>query len=243
MFLPLRVGIFFVLLTRFRLRARTAFLTSASLASFSEFALITGAVAISAGLLPESLLITLATTIALSFLVGTLISRNAHGLYDRFRNRLNFFESRKQRSDAEPDSIGITNFIVVGMGETGIAAYKYLASKNQKVLGLDTDPGVLETLRSQNMRVLFGDANSNTLWQNIELGNLQGLVLSLPEADAKLNVIDTLRKRGFIGAISTLVETEQEADRMKAAGVNTIFYPEVQVGTELAERVVMSRLR
>jgi hypothetical protein len=62
------------------------------------------------------------------------------------------------------------------------------------------------------------------------------------EEEAKLNIIETLRKRGFGGAISALVESTDQEAGLKEAGVNTIFNPLVQAGSELAERVVMSRL-
>jgi len=242
LFLPLRVGIFFAILTGFRLRARTSFLTATSLASFSEFALITGAVAISSGLLPESLLLTLATTVALSFIVGAPINNTANSLYNRLEHFLERFESKKMRSDAEPNSIGISNFIVVGMGRTGTAAYDYLATNGKKVLGFDSDPGVLEKQRSEKRRVLYGDANSKALWEKLDISKLQGVVVSLREEPAKLNTIETLRERGFVGAISTMIESEDQLAQLKEAGVNTVFNPLVQAGTELAERVVMSRL-
>jgi glutathione-regulated potassium-efflux system ancillary protein KefC len=242
LFLPIRVGIFFAILTRFRLRARTSFMAAASLASFSEFALITGAVAISVGLLPETLLITLATTVAISFLVGAPVNKKANSIYNRFEDVLLRFESKKDRSDAEPNSIGTANFIIVGMGRTGTAAYEYLVDSGQKVVGFDTDPGVLEENRAKRRRVLYGDANSQSLWENLDLSNVQGVVVSIREEDSKLSVIETLRSRGFEGAISALVESEEQADTLRTAGVDTILNPLVQAGSELAERVVMSRL-
>ncbi len=242
LFLPVRVGIFFAILTGFRLRARTSFLTASSLASFSEFALITGAIAISAGLLPQSLLLTLATTVALSFLVGAPVNNKANSIYNRLENFLERFESKRVRSDAEPNSIGISNFIVVGMGRTGTAAYDYLATHDQKVLGFDSDPGVLEKQRSQKRRVLYGDANSKALWENLDINQLQGVVVALGEENTKLNIIQMLRQRGFVGAISAMIESDDQSAQLRGAGVNTVFNPLVQAGNELAERVVLSRL-
>ena len=242
LFLPLRVGVFFTILTRFGLRARTSFLTATSLASYSEFALITGAVAISAGLLPPSLLITLAITVALSFLVGAPVNKNANSIYNRFNDFLARFEKKKVQSDAEPSSIGIANFIVVGMGRTGTAAYQYLAGTEKKVIGFDTDPGVLESQRAQKRRVLFGDATSKNLWEHLDISMLQGVVITIREPAGQLNVIENLRKRGFEGAISAIVESEEQAIGLRRAGVNTIYNPSQQAGAELAERVVLSRL-
>jgi len=48
--LPIKIALFFLLLTRFRLRARTATVTSLTLANYSEFGLIVGAVGVNEGL-------------------------------------------------------------------------------------------------------------------------------------------------------------------------------------------------
>lgn len=237
--LPIRIGIFFGILSAFRLRSRTAFLTASSLGSFSEFALITGAVAISSGLLPESLLVTLATVVALSFLVGAPLNSKANSVYNKFEDFLSKFESKKTRSDAEPNTIGVANYLVVGMGRTGAAAYDYFVSKGKRVVGFDTDPQVLERQRESKRRVLYGDANSKNLWENLDLATLEGVVVSMREESAKLNIIKSLRQRGFTGNISAMVESEAQVNELKMAGVSTMCSPLVQAGEELAEKVVL----
>ncbi len=237
--IPIRVGIFFGILSAFRLRARTAFLTATSLGSFSEFALITGAVAISAGLLPPSLLITLATVVALSFLIGAPLNKRANSIYNRLEPFLQRFESTKSRSDAEPNTLGVSNYLVVGMGRTGTAAYDFLASRGEKVVGFDTDPEVLEKQRQRKRRVVYGDANSKNLWENLDINTLRGVVVSMREESAKLNIIESLRKRGFTGNISAMIESKEQGEELKRAGVDTMGSPLVQAGVELAEKVVL----
>lgn len=236
--LPVRVAIFFGILSLFRLRARTAFLTATSLASFSEFALITGAVAISAGLLPESLLITLATIVALSFVVGAPVNSYANSIYNRLEPFLLRFERRRSRSDAEPNTIGISNYLVVGMGRTGTAAYDYLAAKGETVVGFDTDPEVLEKQRERKRRVVYGDANSKNLWENLDISKLRGVVVSMREGNSKLNIIESLRKRGFKGNISAMIDSKEQGIELAKAGVNTMCSPLIQAGVELAEKIV-----
>ncbi|MCW5909423.1 MAG: cation:proton antiporter [Cyclobacteriaceae bacterium] len=238
--LPVRIAIFFGILSAFRLRSRTAFLTASSLGSFSEFALITGAVAINAGLLPESLLITLATVVAFSFLAGAPLNSKANTVYNRLEDFLSKFERRKSRSDAEPHTLGVANYLVVGMGRTGAAAYDYFVSKGKRVVGFDTDPEVLEQQREQKRRVLYGDANSKNLWENLDIKSLEGVVVSTREETAKLNTIKALRQRGFAGKISAMVESEVQVNELKQAGVDTLCSPLVQAGEELAEKVVES---
>lgn len=236
--LPFRVAIFFSILSLFRLRARTSFLTATSLASFSEFAIITGAVAVTVGLLPPSMLITLTTVVAFSFLVGAPINAKANQLFNKLEPLLTKFESKRSRSDAEPVNIGIANYLIVGMGRAGTSSYDYFQERGLKVVGFDTDPDVLATQRSKKRRVLYGDATSKLLWQNLDIQQLQGVVVTIPEEEAKMNVVEALRARGFDGHISVMVDSESQAKQLKSIGVNTICSPLVQAGVELAEKVV-----
>ncbi len=75
MFLPLQGVLFFLLLIGLGLRARTSFLTAASLTTYSEFALIVADVAASNGLLGEQWLVTAAVTVALSFVLAAPLER------------------------------------------------------------------------------------------------------------------------------------------------------------------------
>jgi len=62
----------FVLLTRFRLRARTAIHTTLTLSTFSEFGLIVAAAALGAELLDQEWVSTIAVTVAASFVVASV---------------------------------------------------------------------------------------------------------------------------------------------------------------------------
>ncbi len=237
--LPFRVAVFFGILSIFRLRARTSFLTATSLASFSEFAIITGAVAVTVGILPPSMLITLTTIVAVSFLFGAPVNAKANQLFNKLEPILTRFESKRSRSDAEPVNIGIANYLIVGMGRAGTSSYDYFQERGLKVVGFDTDPNVLSSHRAKKRRVLYGDANSKLLWQNLDISKLQGVVVTTPEEEAKMSVVEALRARGFQGHISVMVDSESQATQLKNIGVNTICSPLVQAGVELAEKVVV----
>lgn len=51
--MPIKIFLFFILLTKFKLRARTSFFTSFSLANYSEFGLIVGAAGVANGWIPS----------------------------------------------------------------------------------------------------------------------------------------------------------------------------------------------
>lgn len=136
--LPLKGMLFFFLFLMFRLRARSAFLSSVSLTNYSEFGLIMASV-----VLPEWM-IPLAITVALSFVVSAPLNRIVHPLYDRWAKRLTALERNIRHPDEQPVSLGSSQVLVMGMGRTGRAAYDYLQEKGYQVVGLDSDPVVIE---------------------------------------------------------------------------------------------------
>ena len=91
--MPLKVALFFALLTRFHLRARTAWMAGLSLGSYSEFALIVIALAVTKGWMPEDWLVLEAIALALSFLVAAPLYRKAELLYDKLSSWLQRFET------------------------------------------------------------------------------------------------------------------------------------------------------
>ncbi len=74
--LPFKVALFFALLTRFRLRARSAGLAALSLATYSEFGLIVGAIGVSNGWIAADWLTVIA--LAFSFVLGSPLNAMAH---------------------------------------------------------------------------------------------------------------------------------------------------------------------
>jgi predicted Kef-type K+ transport protein len=58
--LPLKAILFYGLFIAFKLRARTGFLSTVTLTAYSEFTLIAGAVAASAGIIPSEVIMILA---------------------------------------------------------------------------------------------------------------------------------------------------------------------------------------
>jgi predicted Kef-type K+ transport protein len=131
--LPIKAILFFLLLVLFRLRARSAFLSSLSLTNYSEFGLIVASIVLPQWLVP------LALTAALSFLVSAPLNRYAHPLYERLAARLIPLERNTRHPDEQPLSLGNAEVLIMGLGRTGTAAYDHLKDKC-RLVALDSDP-------------------------------------------------------------------------------------------------------
>ena len=136
--LPLKGILYFFLMTLFELRVRTGFVVGTSLTSYSEFALIAGAAMTGAGLIPNSIVVVLALTVVLSFVVGAPLNHAVHSIYSRLESLLLRFERATGHPDEAPRLLGSARSLVLGMGRTGTAAYEALTERGMRPVGLDS---------------------------------------------------------------------------------------------------------
>lgn len=229
--LPLKGVLFFFLFLLFKLRARSAFLSSASLTNYSEFGLIVASV-----VLPEWL-IPLALTVSLSFIISAPINRLAHPLYERLASRLIPFERDIRHPDEQPLSLGDAEILVMGQGRTGRAAYDNLAAKGYRVVGLDSDPVAIEASIRAGRTALFADAEDQVFWQSLKMHQVHSVVLAMNDAEAKTIAVQKLRARGFQGLIISHAMYEDIAKRILQAGADEAYLTMSEAGNGLAEQV------
>jgi predicted Kef-type K+ transport protein len=218
--LPLKMAVLFGLLLAFGLRARTSFLTSLSLATYSEFGLILIAAAIDAGWLGNDWLITAALAVAMSFALAALLNAWGHRLYEQCRRWLDQLERKRPHPDDEPITLGSAEILIVGMGRLGTGAYNYLHGKGQLVAGVDSDPGKLERHRREGKRVVYADAEDASFWQRLNIDRIRAVMLAVPEFNAKKVAGRELRSRGYTGRLTaTHVYPEEQAPILAASSV------------------------
>ncbi|MDR7026240.1 cation:proton antiporter domain-containing protein [Pseudomonas peli] len=230
--LPLKGVLFFFLFLLFRLRARSAFLSSVSLTNYSEFGLIMASV-----VLPEWM-IPLAITVALSFVISAPLNRVVHPLYERLAKRLTALERNIRHPDEQPVSLGLSQVLVMGMGRTGRAAYDYLREKGYQVVGLDSDPVVIEQSNQVGRSVLFADGEDPMFWQHLQMPNIDAVILALNDEEAKVIATQKLRERGFNGLVVSHALYEDIAMRIQQAGADRTYLTMSEAGAGLAEHVL-----
>ena len=221
--LPLKALLFLLLLPRFGLRARSGFLASLALASYSEFGLIAVHKGVEAGWLGQHWLPAVAMVVAISFAIAARVNHVAHRLYERFEPPLRRLESRRSHPDDEPITLGDTQVIIMGMGRVGTGAYEYLRSQGARVIGLDSDPGKVAAHKRVGRSVMYADAEDPGFWHRLSLQEVEAVLLALPDLEAKEIAARRLRQRGFAGLVSATNVYPEEAERIAQAGADTTF--------------------
>jgi predicted Kef-type K+ transport protein len=233
--LPLKGVLFFVLMLLFRLRARTAFLSTVSLTAYSEFALIVVAGAAAVGLIAEQFVVMVGLLVAISFALNAPVSRVVNPLWRRLGPRLERFERDVPHPDHEPRSFGSADYVILGMGQAGLAAYDYLIDAGKRPLGIDADPAQIRQILASGRRVIYGDANDPELWTGLDLSGINGVLIALNNATAEINAAQNIREEGFVGFIAALLRYTENKAALQQAGVTLSFLPLAQAGRELAQ--------
>ena len=228
--LPVKALLFFFLLIMFKLRARSAFLTSISLTNYSEFGLIVASV-----VLPEWL-IPLALTVAISFVISAPLNRMAHPLYEKLCNRLLRFERNIHHPDEQPVSLGDADVLIMGMGRTGTAAYNYL-SNSRKIIAMDSDPAKVAGHQQKGINIFYADAEDQVFWQGLDFGKVEAVILSMNDVEAKMIAAKKLRNAGFGGFIVSHSMHDDEAHDIITAGADQTYLTMAEAGVGIAEHV------
>lgn len=221
--LPLKAMLFFMILMLFRLRARSSFLASLSLATYSEFGLIIANMAMQQHLLQPAMLVLLALTVALSFMIAAPLNYAAHRIYNFWERGLLRFETRRRHPDDEPIMLGSSHIVVMGMGRVGTGAYDTLTRQQQRVVGLDSDPQRVQQHREAGRRVLYADAEDSGLWEKLDLTGVKAILLALPDLESRRFAIQQIRRTGFKGFISTTAVFNEELALLQQDGADKIY--------------------
>jgi glutathione-regulated potassium-efflux system ancillary protein KefC len=238
-------GLFFYLLTRFNLTARTAFHTSVSMANYSEFGLIVGVVAMQMELINTEWLVALAILMSFSFLVSSPINNAAHELYDRIQPVLNKIKGPKACQDEEPIHLGDAEFLILGMGTIGRPAYRFLESKHSgKVLGIDYGQDRVDRLKKEGYNIMWGDSTDSQFWVNANFDAIKMVLFSISDQSSNVNslkeMMKTNNKHFQIGAIANYPDQVEE---LKALGVDFVYCYKEKLGKEFAEDCLLQSLQ
>jgi predicted Kef-type K+ transport protein len=238
--LPVKISVLFGLLLMFGLRARTSFLTSVSLATYSEFGLIVISTAVSEGVLDNDWLVMGALTVAVSFAAAALINAYGHSVYERNASWLARLERNKPHPDDEPITLGSAEILVVGMGRLGTGAYDYLHGQGELVVGADSDPGKLERHRREGRRVVYADAEDASFWQRLHVDRLEAIMLAVPDLNSKKIAGRELRRRGYTGLLTATHVFPEEERPILEAGFNETYNYFTEAGVGFARDIVES---
>lgn len=234
-----KVFLFFVLFTRFKMRARTATLTSLTLANYSEFGLIVGAVAVSNNWLTDDWLVTIALALTMTIIIASPINMRAVSLYDRLRPTARKFETKSLLPEDESIDTGDAKIAVIGMGQLGTSVYEQLAQDYGNVLiGIDSDPEIIATHKAAGRNVICVDVTDDEIWERTTSTNIEVGILALKYHQENLGFLNRIHEHKQNAKIFAIAKHEDEVEELINAGAVTAWNMYSEAGVGLASEVL-----
>ena len=214
---PLKSWGFALLLRVQGMRHRTSVKAAAVLGNYSEFALIVVAVAVGSDLLDEQWLVVLATAVAMSFLVSSLLDGRTEDLVAAAERRWPAQDPARLHPDDRPIDVAHADAVVLGMGRVGRATHHHLSTEyGLHVIGIESSEDRAAALRAEGLDVIVGDAMDPDLYHRLTRASEVDLaVLAMPFHGANLTAMRLLTGADFAGTVVAVAQYDDEATELR----------------------------
>lgn len=237
---PLKAAGFLWLVSRFRFRVRTAWHTSSTLATFSEFGLIVAVVGVDRDLLDPRWTSAIAVAVSASFVLAAPLNSMRFRLYRRLAPQLNPLQRLPiQDDDALIEPVD-ARVLVFGMGRVGAGVYDGLVSeRGTVVLGVDRRDITVGQNVDQGRNVIRGDVLDSEFWDRLQLhAEIDVVVLAMSDHEANLEAILQVRSHQPDVAILATALFADEVVELADAGAAEVRNLYDEVGQGLADDVL-----
>lgn len=238
--LPVKTGIYHLVVSRFGLRARSSLFSALTLTNYSEFGLIVAALAVAQNLLSPEWLIIMAITVSISFAVSSPLSTKSELIYRKISSWLTRFEKDFCHPHDAPIDLGSTRAVVFGMGRIGTGAYDELQKKfGRDVCGIEHAPERVDFNREQGRKVIIGDACDTEFWMKLKKDlRLELVILAMPNHQGNMFAARQIRNLNLRSQVAAIARFPEEAEELSRIGVCTAYNMYEQAGAGLARKAM-----
>ena len=237
---PTRSAVLYVVLTRFRLRARTALNTALALSTFSEFGLIVVAAAVDEGRLDQQWLAVLAVAVSGSFMVASATNAARYQIYDRWRDVVMRLERTPHLAEDAVVDPGRARVLVFGMGRIGTGAYDELIAKGLgPVVGVERDTELVAGHTAAGRTVIQGDALDRDFCERVSLHPEVELVFAATN-NHQANLMLARRMQDWLpdAQLASIAQYPDQIAELRDAGVDVARNLFEEAGQALADDAI-----
>lgn len=212
-----------------------------SLANYSEFGLIVGAIALANGWLTGDWLVIIALALTMTFIAAAPLNARSRNIFAALEARLGRFETSNPLPEDAPIDPGDARIGIIGMARLGTGAYDTLkAQYGDIVLGIDADPDVVLHHKAAGRNVILADATDDDFWSRTQAGQVRVALLAMPDYEQNLGVVRGIQQLpGKPVNIFAVADYSEHAEALEQAGVDGVWDIDAEAGTGFAEDVIL----
>ena len=232
--LPIKTFLYFVITTRFGLRARTSLFSALTLGNYSEFGLIVAALGVSQGFLSVDWLLIFAIAVSLSFAAAVPFSKQSEQTYQKYKEKFFKFQKSKLHHKDKILDTGQAKILIIGMGRVGTGAYKALEIERPgEILGIELNKERAEQLKSDGLKVEIADATDTDFWNQVHLSKPveEMILLAMPNHMSNIFAAQRINASGLNCKVVAIAKHETEVEELSKMGISSFnLYLEAGVG-------------
>ncbi len=209
-------------------RRRTGFLAGLTVAQISEFSLIVAALGLSIGHITEETVGLITLVGVVTIFLSTYMILYSYPLYRVLSSLLKIFERRDPFREGAIDTLAETeavDIILVGLGNYGSGLMEHLLRRKNAIVGIDFDPGALDTWRKRGVPVLYGDMADPEMLEQLPLQKARWVISAVRSKEMNLALLHRLKEEGHTGKVALTATNSQEAAAFEKAGADLVFRP------------------
>jgi len=222
------------ILGRMGYERRTLFMASLAVAQISEFSLIVIAGAVRAGELDPHILSLMTFIGVITMTLSSYMILYSDKLYKSGGWKLARLFEKKGRKQKDVEERLENHIVLFGHNRIGGALRPVLEKLGRTVLVVDFNPEIVEKLRRENVRVIFGDLSDHELYDDLNMSKAFLLVSTVPDVLDGLQFLEEVAKYKPKPAVIATAADLDGAKRLYEAGADYVLVPHLVGGEYLA---------
>ena len=136
----------------------------------------------------------------------------------------------------------IRNFLVIGLGTFGSETARALYRHGGTVLAIDNDEEMIARISNQVTQAVCADATDETALRAVGAFEVDTAIVALRRHfDSTVLVTHMLKKQG-LRQILVQVDTNKEAEAIRAVGASSVIFPEHDMAEQIARKLMVPDL-
>ncbi|NJO80054.1 MAG: sodium:calcium exchanger [Cyanobacteria bacterium RM1_2_2] len=221
---------------------KTALIVGMGINQIGEFSFLLAGVAQNQGLFPPRLYGLTVGTTAATLLITPFLLRAAPHLLNQLE-QIPGFNNLLQLSRS-PHLVGLEeelvgHIVVVGYGRVGQTLVRMLYFQGYKILVIDNNEAVLQSLREREIPYLFGDASSVVLLEKANLPQAKAMAIALPDPMATRLTLNRALSLAPELDITVRAHNNAEIDALYQLGAQEVVQPEFEASLEMGAHLLL----
>lgn len=217
-----------VVLGMFGFRKHTLFKTALNLSQISEFSLVILLVGIAAGVIQPVSLSIMASVAVVSIVISSLMISFSSKIYPFVAPLIGFFEHKSKTHflEVKEKSQLQDHVIVIGGHGFGGPIVNFLKKENIPFLVVDFNPHIVESLREQGVKVIYGDISDPEILANLGLEEAKLIISSATELSDNEALLAEVKRRHIEAKVLIRAKDVDHGELLKKLGADFVISPE-----------------